>query len=254
MKPSVTVLIPAYNEAQRIAQTVESARSIAAVDQVVVVDDGSSDGTRNRAIEAGAFVVALERNMGKAGAVQAGLRYVEGEVVLLLDADLERTAQLGERLLEPIVTGQADLAVAAFPKEGGKSGFGIVENLARTAVRYFGGITTRSPLSGQRAVRKEALQSLPDIGSGFGLEVAMTVQALRSGYRVVEVEVPFTHAKTGRDLPGFKHRIKQLLHITWVVAKLAVKGRTASPASNQNRTATEEPAADSAKEEQPTCS
>ena len=109
------------------------------VDEVIVVDDGSSDDTQTQAIAAGAFVVALSKNMGKAGAVTKGLNYVSGEVVVLLDGDLTDSAQLADKLITPILQGEADLTVAAWPRRGSKSGFGLVEGFARIAVRLLGG-------------------------------------------------------------------------------------------------------------------
>lgn len=225
MKPKVSVLIPAYNEATQIRETVTAAKAIPEVDEVVVVDDGSTDSTDVEAIRAGAFVIELEKNRGKGGAVQAGLRYVHGDVVLLLDGDLGHSARYGRDLLGPILNGQADLVIGAFPNHGTKSGFGLVEGFGRAIIRLLGGIDAQSPLSGQRAVRRDVLDGLNGIAPGFGMEVAMTVGALRRGFAVREVEVPFTHSKTGKDLPGFKHRLKQLIHIFWATVRLLAESR-----------------------------
>lgn len=210
---TVSVLIPAYNEAERIAKTVCAVKAIPEVKEIIVVDDGSRDLTGPVAIRAGAFVIQLGRNHGKGDAVNIGLSYVQGDVVLLLDADLGDSAYYGRRLLGPILSDEADLVIAAFPKGEKKSGFGIVEGFARCVLRYLGKVELQSPLSGQRAIRTELLRKIGGVAPGFGMEVAMTLGVLRSGGRVVEIEVPMSHRKTGRNWAGFIHRGQQLLHI-----------------------------------------
>ncbi|HOK54768.1 MAG TPA: glycosyltransferase family 2 protein, partial [Armatimonadota bacterium] len=86
---SVAALIPAYNEADRITETVIAARALEGVSEVVVIDDGSTDDTAEKASSAGADrVVRLEKNSGKGAALMAGVKSTEAEIVLMLDADL----------------------------------------------------------------------------------------------------------------------------------------------------------------------
>lgn len=207
------MLIPAYNESERIAKTISAVKAIPEVSEVIVVNDGSTDLTGPVAIRAGAFVIQLDHNYGKGGAVNVGLNYVQGDVLLLLDADLGATAQHARCLLEPILSDQADLVIAAFPKGERKSGFGIAEDLARRLISYLGKVKLQSPLSGQRAIRTELLRKLGGVAPGFGMEVAMTLGVLKYGGRVVEIEVPMTHRKTGRNWGGFVHRGRQVMHI-----------------------------------------
>ena len=93
----VAALIPAHNEADRIAATVAATRAVNAVSRVIVIDDGSSDATAEIARQAGAEVLRLDRNLGKGGAMQAGLELVRNDIeaVVLLDADLGDTASEG---------------------------------------------------------------------------------------------------------------------------------------------------------------
>src|SRR3989442_126938 len=89
-----------------------------------------------------------------------------------------------------------------------RAGVGLVKRLARSAIRRATGRRVEAPLSGQRAVRGELLRALP-LAERFGLETAMTLDALRSGARVVEVDVDMDHHHTGRSAAGFTHRAKQ---------------------------------------------
>lgn len=207
--PRPEVVIPVHDGADRIGATVAAARSIAGVTRVVVVDDGSSDDSWARAVAAGADVVGLERNVGKAGAVRAGVAACpDADVVLLLDADLGDTAIAAAPLLGPVMAGTADMTIGVLPGPGGRGGFGSVRRLAAFGVRRGCGLAVRAPLSGQRAVRRELLDHLGPV-ERFGLEVALTVDLVRAGARVVEVEIDVDHAHTGRGRAGFAHRGRQ---------------------------------------------
>ena len=220
--PAVIVLIPAYQEAERIAATVAAARALPGVTRVLVVDDGSTDGTAALAEDAGAEVLRMPQNGGKGAAMRAGLATCPGDdddIFLLLDADLGETAAQADRLLQPVLAGEADLTIARFPRAG-KAGFGLVKGLARMGTWVFTRNWLQAPISGQRACRRWVLQAAP-IADGYGAEVAMNIAAGDAGARIVEVPVEMTHAATGRNLAGFKHRGRQFAHI---FAALAAAG------------------------------
>lgn len=225
--PDVAVLIPAHNESDSIAETVRAALAIPHVNRVVVVDDGSTDGTDELAEKAGAKVVRLTGNKGKGGALEAGVGRIENaDIVLLLDGDLGRSASEAEKLLAPVLAGDADMAIAAFPRPSGKAGFGLVKNLARWGIRTLGGtFDATAPLSGQRAITGTALAEVRPFASGYGVEVTLTVRALRHGRRLVEVPTTMTHAATGRDVVGFVHRGRQFVHVAASLVRLACERR-----------------------------
>jgi hypothetical protein len=211
---TTVALVPAKDRADTVGATVAALSAVGGVDRVVVVDDGSTDGTAAVAEAAGAHVVRLPRNRGKGAAVAAGVEAApDADVYLLLDADLGTTAGLAEALLGPVVAGEADLTVAVLPSAGRKGGFGNVRKLAAAGIRRATGFEARAPLSGQRAVRGELLRGLLPLADRFGLEVGMTIDALRAGARVLEVDVAMDHRHTGRRLAGFRHRGNQGLDI-----------------------------------------
>ncbi len=216
-KQAVSVLVPAYNEATRIKDTVQAVLSIPEVVEVLVVDDGSTDATADVARASGARVIRLSRNLGKGEALNRGATCCMHDVVLLIDADLGASAVEARNLLFPILAGEADMTVARFPRAGRKGGFGLVKGLARAGIRWYTGLVMESPLSGQRAMTREVLQRLVPFASGFGVEVGMTIKAARLGFRVQEVPVLMTHRETGRDLKGFLHRGKQFWHVVRVL-------------------------------------
>lgn len=210
----VVALVPARDRADSVAATVAALRQLPAVHRVLVVDDGSSDATAQHARAAGAEVLRLPRNQGKGAAVLAGVAAApEADVYLLIDADLAATASVADQLLAPVLVGHADMAVGVLPAAAGRGGFGLVRKLAAGGIRRACGRHTTAPLSGQRAVRAEILRSLRD-APRFGLEVALTVDAVRSGARVLEVPVAMEHRHTGRTWRGFAHRGRQGVDIS----------------------------------------
>jgi hypothetical protein len=221
----VTVLIPAYNESGSIRFTVEAVKSLDKVSQVIVVNDCSSDNTGELARAAGAEVIDLPKNLGKGGAMNHGLQYVRGNVIALLDGDLGKTAADVEKLLEPVLNDKADMTIAKFPPAKKKGGFGMVNLLARKGIRWFTGLEAACPLSGQRVITKAILEKLgpAPFESGFGVEVGLTIDLFRLGFRVREIPVQMSHAETGRDLAGFIHRGRQFFYVVLVLAKRLLK-------------------------------
>jgi glycosyltransferase involved in cell wall biosynthesis len=228
----VLALVPARDEATRVGATVAALRGLPAVAEVLVVSDGSTDATAARAVEAGAHCLDLPRNLGKGGALNAGLTALMGRVaervspepaaLLLADADLGATAGRLDRLFAPVLAGEADLAIADLPAQHGAGGFGLAMGLARWGMRRVTGRRMAEPLSGQRAVRWDALPALLPFAPGFGVEVRMTMDALGAGLRVVEVEVDLRHAATGKDLSGILHRARQAASIARELARRRV--------------------------------
>lgn len=210
---TVSVVFPAHNEADAVESSVRAAWHLAGVSQVVVVDDGSHDATAELAMGAGAEVIRLAGRSGKAHALAAGLAASTGDVILTLDADLGASVAEATRLLGPIESGEADLAIATFPETTHHGGFGLVVGLARWGIERLGGRRMAAPLSGQRAFRREALAKLGDLGQGWQVEVRMTIQALRQRLVVVEVPTKMQHRLTGRRARDFWHRGGQLIGV-----------------------------------------
>lgn len=210
-RAQVVALVPAKDRADSVGATVTALWGVAGVDEVLVIDDASADESVREALAAGARVLPLEVNVGKGGAVQAGVAATpHAQTYLLVDADLGATAGLAGDLLRPVLDGEADMAVAVLPSAGRRGGLGGVRRLAASGIaRATGGrLRPRAPLSGQRAVRADLLRSLP-LAERFGLETAMSIDAVRAGARVVEVDVAMDHRHTGRSLAGFRHRAGQ---------------------------------------------
>lgn len=218
----VVALVAAREEGERIGDTVKALRALERVSEVVVVDDGSADDTAVRALGAGATVLRLDRARGKGHAVEGALRRLpRADVWLLADGDLGDTAAGLEAVLAPVLAGEADLAIATFPPAR-SGGFGVVKRVAARAIRALSGLEVREPLSGQRAINATALEAVRPLARGFGLETAMTIDAVRAGLRVLEVPARVAHRPTGRDVEGFAHRGRQGWHVLVAVVPRAL--------------------------------
>jgi glycosyltransferase involved in cell wall biosynthesis len=222
----VVALVAAYDEAATVGDTVGALASIHDVDEVVVVDDGSRDATAAVALAAGATVLRVPRRVGKGRAVEGALgRLPSAHVWLLADADLGRTAYRLAPLVELVQDGRSDLAIAVFPPLSG-GGLGRVKRFAARAIRLLSKFRPEEPLSGQRALNAACLAACRPLAPGFGLETAMTIDAARAGFRVVEVPIEgLSHRPTGRSLRGFAHRGRQGIDIVRAVAARAIRFR-----------------------------
>ncbi|OGO50175.1 MAG: hypothetical protein A2Z30_05210 [Chloroflexi bacterium RBG_16_64_43] len=179
----VACVIPAYNEAGRVEKVLAGLRFVERLDSIVVVDDGSVDGTLGEARAAATRdprvrVLHNDRNRGKGAAVRAGLSAAAGAgAILLLDADLEGLdARHIDDLVEPVLADQAEMTLGLFI--GGKWNTDMSHRLAPW-------------LSGQRCLRSELLHRIDwSAAEGYGIETALTIAALQRGWRVQRVPLP----------------------------------------------------------------
>jgi glycosyltransferase involved in cell wall biosynthesis len=219
----VAVVIPAFNEADRVGATAAAAGTLTGVDLVVVVDDGSRDGTASVAQQAGAAVLRHARNRGKAAAMETGAEAIrlldqrdqraQPRHLLFLDADLGATAAAAGPLITPVAEGAADMTIAVFAARVKLGGHGLVVRLSAAGIRRATGWVPAQPLNGQRCLTRAAYDAARPLASGFGVETAMTIDLKRKGLRITEVEVPLAHRATGTDLKAQLHRARQFADV-----------------------------------------
>ncbi|HEV3318630.1 MAG TPA: glycosyltransferase [Solirubrobacteraceae bacterium] len=215
MNPDILIVVAALDEADRISSTLAALALAFPAAPVWVADDGSTDATPEIARSAGATVVRSSCVIGKGQAMSVGVRAAlervsaDDAIVVLCDGDLGDSARELSALVDALRRSDADLAVAAFATRVG-GGFGFALAFARWAIRRRCGLCTRAPISGQRALRAGVARDVLPFAPGFGMEIGMTIDAVRAGHRVIEVNLDLAHRATGRTPAGFLHRARQL--------------------------------------------
>lgn len=205
----VVVIIPAFNEEATVGSVIDVAKQVAEVDEVVVISDGSTDQTASVAREHGAYVIELQDNVGKGGAMKAGIDRADADIYIFLDADLiGLMPEHIHALLEPVASGKVDMTIGRFTD--GR----VATDLAHTVAPY---------LSGQRAVRRQILAGIEGMEmSRFGVEMALTRYIQRNRVRVAEVPLPNLSHRMKEEklgiLRGFLARMKEY----WDILKFTV--------------------------------
>ncbi|MBS4031406.1 MAG: glycosyltransferase family 2 protein [Clostridiales bacterium] len=207
----IIAIIPAFNEAKTLGGVLSVLVSVPVIDEIIVVNDGSTDTTEEVAKQYNVRLVSLTENRGKGGAIKAGLDRSRADVILFLDADLIglRTEHVGQ-LLNPVIDGSAVMSIGLF--ENGR----VATDLAQMVAPY---------LSGQRAVRREVLEMVNDMDiSRFGVEVAITQIVEGKKLPVKEVYLrDLTHVTKEEKLgviKGFAARMKMYWEIVRYYAKI----------------------------------
>lgn len=208
---SVIAVVPARNEGDAVGAAVRALKPFCR--SVIVVDDGSGDDTARVAQAAGAVVLSSDVHRGKGAALTAGVQRAlvdDPDILLLADADLGSSAVTLIGLVEAVESGGVDIAIGTLPgAAAAQGGFGLVKRWAARSIADRTSWLPEQPLSGQRALSSAAAAALLPFAAGFGVETAMTIDALGAGLRVVEVPIEASHRPTGRGPRGFLHRARQ---------------------------------------------
>lgn len=207
-RPRVVAVIPAYNEEATLGEVIEALRKSPLVDRVVVISDGSTDGTARVAREHGAVCIELSENVGKGGAMKAGVDFAEADadVFLFLDADLIGLKPSHVRaLLTPVLKGRAGMTVGVFV--GGRWRTDLAQRIAPF-------------LSGQRAVRREVLEAIPHLeATRYGVETALTRHLRGGGVRVEYVPLPRVTHRTKEEKLGLLRGFVERMRMYWDIVR-----------------------------------
>ncbi len=182
----VSVIIPAYNEEDTVAKVVEVVRNVSFVDEIIVVNDGSSDKTKEEAIKAGAIVINHETNKGKGEALYTGYKQAECDVIAFIDADIYNlTSKKVESMIMPILLGDAEITKTKFSRVSGR----VTELTAKPLLNFFfPEISFEQPLSGQFAARKSTLRKI-NFEKDYGVDVGIVIDADVLGISIMEIDI-----------------------------------------------------------------
>jgi glycosyltransferase involved in cell wall biosynthesis len=210
-------IIPAYNEATRLPRVLQAVRAASLIDEIVVVSDGSTDGTYQVARRFdGVRALQLPQNLGKGGAMHVGACLCEAPVLVFLDADLiGLTPEHVNRLVEPVLRGEADMSLGVF--RGGRRATDLAQKLFPF-------------VSGQRAIRRELFLEVPNVQyARFGVETQITRWAARHRWRVRYVILyGVTHPMKEEKLGRFRGTIARL-RMYADIARILLDGRVHRP-------------------------
>lgn len=216
-KGKLLVVIPVYNEEDKIGETIEGLKKINSINKILIIDDGSTDNTSEVIKMLGVPTITLKKNMGKGYAMKKAIDEEDYDYIAFIDGDLGKTSIEINKLIEPILSNSVDFTIAKFQDASKvtkkKGGFGFVKTLAKKGVYFYTKVEINTSLSGQRVYKKEVVEDMDYIPNDYGIEVAMTIQALNNKYSFEEVPVTMVHRYSERSIKGFKHRGKQFLQI-----------------------------------------
>ena len=199
----LSVVMPVYNEAATVAKAVERVRAAAPESEIIVVDDGSTDGTKDRldAIEPREMLVILRQapNRGKGAALRMGFEAASGDVILIQDADLEYSPLDYARLLEPILNGEADVVYGSRFLGGPHRVLFFWHYVGNKFLTLLSNMLTNLNLTdmetGYKVFRREVIESIRLKSNRFGFEPEVTAKVARKKWRVYEVPVQY-HGRT----------------------------------------------------------
>ena len=182
----VSVIIPAYNEEETVAKVIDVVRNVSFVDEIIVVNDGSSDNTESEALKAGAQVITHEINKGKGEALHTGFKEAECDIIAFIDADIYNlTSSKVESIIKPILDGESDITKTKFSRASGR----VTELTAKPLLNFFfPEISFEQPLSGQFAARKEVLKKI-NFEKDYGVDVGIVIDADVMGISIKEVDI-----------------------------------------------------------------
>lgn len=204
----VAAVVPAYNEEKTVGQVVKAIRDAGVAEEIIVVNDGSIDDTASMATQAGATVVNLPENVGKGGAMRAGVDRTTADVILFLDADLTGLSHDHlVSLVEPVMSGRCDMTVGIF--EEGRFATDMAQKIAPS-------------LSGQRAILRKTFDQIPRLEeTGYGVERAISKFADKHALRVQRVELRNVAQITKEEKIGFSKGFRARLKMYWEIIRFS---------------------------------
>src|SRR3989339_865899 len=182
----ISCIIPAFNEESTIINVIKNVKKIKVINEIVVVDDGSTDNTYKNAKSEEVKVIKHAQNKGKGAAIKTGVSHSSGEIILFLDADLYSISPKKiASILQPLENDEADFVKTSFTRARGRVTELVVKPLFSVVFPF---IKFNQPLSGQFAIKRELLGELR-IDDKWGVDIQILLQLVKKGVRIAEVDI-----------------------------------------------------------------
>lgn len=221
---NLSVVIPVYNEVENIGEILKRVQSMNLASEIIVVDDGSQDGTRdtlkNLDGQENVRVILHERNQGKGAAVVTGLRAAQGEILLIQDADLEYDPRDYPVLLQPIQEGKADVVYGSRFLGAPHRVTMFWHLMANRLLTFMTNILYNTILTdmetGYKVFRREVIEKMKIRSKRFDFEPEFTAKVLKRNYRIFEVPISFNPRDYSQ---GKKIKLKDAFEAVWTLLK-----------------------------------
>jgi glycosyltransferase involved in cell wall biosynthesis len=222
---SLSVVIPVYNEKATIGAIIDRVESTGRADEIIVVDDASTDGTRQALSEIAPGhprlrVLLHESNRGKGAAVRTGIRAAQCDLVLIQDADLEYDPRDYAMLLQPIEEGRADVVFGSRflggPRRTTMFWHMVANQLLTLATNILYNSILTDMETGYKLFKREVIQSIPLRSNRFDFEPEITAKLLKRRIRIFEVPISFNPREYSE---GKKIRLRDAFAAVWALAR-----------------------------------
>ena len=198
---NLSVVIPVYNERETLAEIVQAVLATEMAYEIILVDDGSKDGTRDLYPQIEALaptiirVILHEKNLGKGGALQTGFRAATGDIIIIQDADLEYDPRDYPAMIRPIVEGKAVVVYGSRFRGGPSKTMFFMNMIGNKFLTLMANILYNTILTDietcYKAFRADVIKGIPIRSRGFDFEPEITAKVLKRGHRIYEVPISY---------------------------------------------------------------
>lgn len=220
----LSVIMPVYNEVNTIREIIAKVKGVAIPKEIIIVDDGSSDGTKEilkNINEPDIKVHFHEKNKGKGGSVRTALKYVTGDIVIIQDADMEYDPNEYPDLIKPIEEGAADVVYGSRLCGGKPQRVHMFWHMmGNRFITFVANILYNNTLTdietGYKAFRKEVVSGLNLRCNGFSIEPEITAKIFKKEYRVYEMPISYygRNYKEGKKI-NWRHGFSAICTLIW---------------------------------------